>query len=222
MVDYSVSMPSSSAAPLPTWWLRLWIAIGVIVLALIIMIPAVIFTTFTGERHRFDACEKHLRTDCKPSMIWLFSGWVKPASDLLGSTSTSTTATTIVPAVVPPVAKTLPFEAAREERTSATAPRITSIKSDGALMERGVYQIIRPTSTSWTVKADGAQTVEFYLKTSGAVNAVSKRILNLKKQKDGSFQGTWKATGVLGELEVRATGTKNGKHSLFFAVAPSS
>lgn len=219
-------MPSSSAAPLPTWWLRLWIAIGVIVLALIIMIPAVIFTTFTGERHRFDACEKHLRTDCKPSMIWLFSGWVKPASDLLGEATTSTVATNgntaTVPEVIPASTSTLPFEAVREERTSSTAPRITSIKADGALMVQGVYQLIRPTSTVWTVKADGAQTVEFYLKTSGAVNAVSKRILTLKKQKDGSFQGTWKATGVLGELEVRATGAKNAKHSLFFAVAPSS
>jgi hypothetical protein len=85
-------MPSSPA-PLPTWWLRLWIAIGIFAFALIIIIPAFIFTTFTSERHRFQACEKKERADCRSSMIWYFAGWVKPAVPV-DAPATTTGATT--------------------------------------------------------------------------------------------------------------------------------
>lgn len=214
-------MPSSPA-PLPTWWLRVWITIGVGVFVLLILVPAFIFTTFTSERHRFQDCEKKLRNDCRPSMIWLFAGWLPPVvqtptstADTLGSVGTQVSST----ASIPPVAtSTVLFGAGHEERTSETAPRITSIKAEGALLEQGVYRV-QATTTSWTIKATGAQTVELYLKTSGAVGAASKRVLTLKKQKDGSFQASWKVPAVLGELEVRATGAKNSRHSLFFAVA---
>ena len=82
-------MPSSPAASLPTWWLRLWIAIGIFAFALIIIIPAFIFTTFTSERHRFQACEKKEQTDCRPSMIWYFAGWVKPTVPVDRQTTTT-------------------------------------------------------------------------------------------------------------------------------------
>jgi hypothetical protein len=212
-------MPSSPAAPLPTWWLRLWIAIGMFAFALMIIVPAAIFTTFSSERNRFQACEKKEQTDCRPSMVWYFAGWVKPTVPV-DAPATTTDATVENGAVVPAAStSTLPFSAAREERLSDVAPRITGIKATGAVMERGIYKMTPATTTVWTVTADDAQTVELYLKTSGAVNAPSTRVLSLKKQKDGSFQGNWKTPMVLGELEVRATGAKSSKHSLFFAVA---
>lgn len=212
-------MPSPIVAPLPTWWLRVWIAIGVGAFLLIVIVPALIFTTFTSERHRYQACEQKLRNDCKPSMIWLFAGWIKPTSLVEQSVPTTTSTRDGSTGIPTTSTSTLPFQASREERTSAAAPRILSIRAGGAIMDRGVYQIVEATTTTWTVKATAAQTIEFYLKTSGGVNATSKRIVILKKQKDGSFVGTWKAPGVLGELEVRATGVKNARHSLFFAVA---
>lgn len=207
-------MPSSSS--LPTWWLRLWIAIGVVVFALIIIVPAFIFTTFTSERHRFEGCEQKTRSDCRPSMIWLFAGWLQPVPQPLTVTSTGSIVPTSTTATVPSDAP--PLGNAREEHVGATSTRITSVKAEGILLVGGKYQIGPSTSTVWTVKADDAQTVEVYLKVPGAA---SKRVVSLKKQKDGSFQGGWNIPKALGELEVRALGAKNARHSLFFGVASS-
>ena len=148
-------------------------------------------------------------------MIWLFAGWLQPVPQPVSSTSTASGAP-IATSTAPAPVDVSPLGNAREERTGTNAPQITSVKAEGVLLIAGTYRVGQTTSTTWTVKVDNAQAVEVYLKVPGAP---SKRVVGLKKQKDGSFQGNWSIPKTLGELEIRAIGTKNTRHSLFFGVA---
>lgn len=216
-------MPSPSSN-LPTWWINVWIALGTVTFLVIVILPMVLFSTFTKERFRFDQCEVGKRSDCKPSMIWYFSGWSGPTSTFSGIPSFTATGTSTgdIP-VVTATSSALLLGAQREERTSPNAPKIEGIKVTGATLIDGVYQLppARATKMHWTIRAEEAASVVLYTLKDGGTKTKPVQVLILKKQADGSFQGDWSFLPTPVSLEVRVMGANAEQQSLFFAVAPT-
>ena len=86
---------TSQDRSLPTWWIKIWIALGCVAFAMFIGIPFFLSRNIKQEFDRYQACVEHRRADCQPSMIWLLSDWKF-------ATSTSSGAATSTPASVLP------------------------------------------------------------------------------------------------------------------------
>ncbi|MBP7134642.1 hypothetical protein KBA73_05490, partial [Patescibacteria group bacterium] len=138
-------MPSSPSSSLPTWWLNIWIAVGTVAFVLLIVVPMLMFSTFSRERYRFDQCEANRRDDCKPSMIWYLSGWMT-LEPKAGTNSSTTTMTASSTGMVATSTQDM-IVAPREVKTSDKAPQMQVIQPKGFMIVNGVYMAAAGTST---------------------------------------------------------------------------
>ncbi|GEM_PF-4610435 len=71
---------TASSPTYPTLGIRIWIALGTLVLIGIISLPFLFARTVSQERARFDACTQGGRVDCQTSIVWAVFGWGQHAS----------------------------------------------------------------------------------------------------------------------------------------------
>jgi hypothetical protein len=93
---------NASSSSLPTGWITVWIALGVVALGVFIALPLAVSQKSQKEFVRFQACATMTqRTNCEPSLAWAMNGW-----SLAKATSTlsipDVVATSTTPSVTTP------------------------------------------------------------------------------------------------------------------------
>ena len=67
---------NASSSPLPTGWITVWIALGVLALGIFIALPLAVSQKSQKEFARFQACAAKTQTaNCEPSLAWALNGW---------------------------------------------------------------------------------------------------------------------------------------------------
>ncbi len=175
-----------------SWFLKAFVALGVLVAGMSMVVGWRLRTMRETELSRFQACEQGVRSDCEPSLFWVLAGLVKV--DTEGR---------------PQVAFSDTGEAKKQViRTGDSAPFLTSLRPEGLIPEGQGYRVVKGTDVKLRATVEGAKRVEARLKLAGSDESVLLGEMKAVKDQPDTYELSlkWNETR-LGELEIRAYGT---------------
>lgn len=181
-------------------------------MACLMILPPLLLWNAQQDVQRYAECAAGKRTDCQRSIVW---NLVDLAAQLQqqdsGAPITNLDAYGVNQdqPLLPPV------------RTSENAPQISKVEPHGMSNANGTYRAAVGDQITFVATITGTTVdVEGYLIRDGQP-VPTKPDITFKKQKDGTWQGTYTIpAGLQGQMEIRATGSDpKDRASLYLLVA---
>lgn len=198
--------------PLQTGWIKIWVAIGTVVMACIIILPPVLIYGAQQDVQRYQECMAGKRRDCQRTIVWNLVDMAAQLQAQDGGTSASSLSAYDLNQTT---------QAMPPSRSSENAPTIQKVEPRGMTNPNGTYHAtVGSTVTFVATITGGPVTVEGYLITADG-GTPTKPTMTFKKQKDGTWLSTYKIPpGLQGQMEIRATGDDpKDRASLYLLVA---
>ncbi len=159
---------------------------GVIGLVIIVSLPILIASSFEREAERFELCQRHLRYDCDPSIMWVLRGFTN-AMDR----GTTTSATSTMPMATSTGMVTDPLQLFASSSTASSTPLLLKFQSNDLVRNGSTYRAQAGASVKLTLETKDTETATIQVGTETSKKTVLKRV------SPGVFQGTVKLPKTL-------------------------
>lgn len=181
--------------PSPTLprFISFFIVFGIFGALFVATLPLLIATSFERETVRYDQCQKHLRYDCEPSVIWALRGLVDvaPVMKINTTTTVMTTSTDSLTQTSSTVMGTDALQLFASSSTASSTPLLLKLQSTDLVRNGSSYRAKPGSEVKMLLETQETKSVSIQVGTSTA------KIVTLKPSSKGVFQGSIKLPKTL-------------------------
>ncbi|MCC7522925.1 hypothetical protein IT407_03960 [Candidatus Uhrbacteria bacterium] len=216
-------MDSSTNKKPSTHWIKIWVALGVLVLLGSVLVPIGASIYAAKDIQRYNECVAGTRTDCEDSLVWALyeQALLYEGAEGLSGRYTEEEYRALLGESNGEGSK-LEDRVRTLIRTSDAAALITKAELKDMSLAGGWYRAKAGTEIMVTATIEGEpDSVEIYIADKNpAKDGISRMVSKMEKGEEGVYTGSFTIdSGLLGELEIRASGPKKESASLFLNVA---
>lgn len=189
--------PSTTGFPR---FLTVFIVLGIFGILVVTTLPFLIAMEFTRENERYDQCQRHLRYDCEPSVMWMLRGLMADGgpSAVPKATISVTPTSTPVSSPLGDGTDAVPTDyddaltiLASSSSKSIVRPLIIKFKSTDLVRNGASYRANVGAKVSFTLETQGTKSGTI------SIGSTTSSAIALKRVSSGVFRGTVKLPATL-------------------------